>query len=319
MKTTSILREYIWIIETLRRDRLVPLKELSLRRQKEGIGDGQPLSRSTFTRYREAIHDIFGIEITCKRGTGFEYYIKNEEILNQDTVQAWIVSAFSIGHLISDELKLQNRIVLDNIPVHSEYLKTVFEAMHSNLCLNISYQKYGKATSKRYEIEPYCVKFFKHRWYLLGKYYVYENPDDVFSRKETCLHMFCFDRIKDLVIGDRLFEMDPNFNAHEYFKTSFGAYIDSTMDPEPVTIRAYGMARHYLQNTPLHQTQHIVNETAEYTDFEVCLRPTVDFLHQVLSQGDQLRILEPSWVVDEMHALILDSLRLYDPSLCGSR
>lgn len=319
MKTSTILREYIWIIETLRRDRLVPLKELSLQWQKNRLGDGQPLSRSTFTRYREAIHDIFGIEIACKRGTGFQYYIKNEEILEKDTMQAWMLSAFSIGHIISGELALQHRIMLDHIPIHVEYLKTIFEAMHSNLCLFLTYQKYGQQEKKQYEIEPYCVKYFKSRWYLLGKYYIYGNNDDVFSNREACLHMFAFDRIRDLTLGDRLFEMEAGFDAHEYFSNAFGAYIDNATDPEPVIVRAYGMARHYLQDLPLHHSQRIVNETAEYTDFEVCLRPTIDFFHQILSQGDRLKVIEPSWVVDEMHELILDALKLYDPSLCGSQ
>ena len=43
------------------------------------------------------------------------------------------------------------------------------------------------------------------------------------------------------------------------------------------------------------------------------------FFHQILSQGDRLKVIEPSWVVDEMHELILDALKLYDPSLCGSQ
>lgn len=319
MKTSTILREYIWIIETLRRDRLVPLKELSLQWQKNGLGDGQPLSRSTFTRYREAIYKIFGIEIACKRGTGFEYYIKNEDILEKDTIQAWMVTAFSVGHIISEELGLQHRIVLDNMPVNVDFLKTIFDAMHSNLCLNIEYQKYGSDEKKRYEIEPYCVKFFKNRWYLLGKYYVLSNDEEVFSPKEERLHIFCFDRIKSLTMSDRMFQVEPKFDAHKYFQTAFGAYIDSSTDPEPVVVRAYGMARYYLQDMPVHHSQHIINETPEYADFEVYIRPTVDFLHHILSQGDCLKIIEPSWVVDEMHTLVLDTLKLYDPSLCGSR
>ena len=311
MKTSFIFREYLWIIETLRREGKVSLKQLSERWQTHGFGGGQPLSRSSFTRYREAILEIFGIDITCTRGTGFEYYIRNIDQLEGNTAQSWMVSALSIGNIVSDRLPLQDRVVLERIPAHSEYLNTVFEAMSSCMSLNIRYRKYGSDADHHYEIEPYCLKLFRQRWYVLGKYSVLD-PDLLFAKPEERLHLFCFDRIKEMSISDRFFIYDTAFNAETFFKHAFGVYIDPTMEPERILLRAYGMKKCYLDEVPIHESQQKIEEGTGYADYEVVLRPTPDFFHELLAHGNRLKVLEPSWVADEMHHLIRGMLRLYE-------
>lgn len=316
MKTSFIFREYIWIIETLRREGKVTLRDLSLRWQLNGFGDGQPLSRSSFTRYREAILEIFGIDITCTRGSGFEYYIRNAELLEGNTVQNWMVSTLAIGNIVSDGLNLQQRVALERIPAHSEYLGKFFEAMSSGFCVKIKYRKYGAEEDQEYEIEPYCLKLFKQRWYVLGKYTAYDTGH-MFEEPETRMHIFCFDRIVDLTVGDRYFLFPSHFKVEEYFRYAFGVFVDPALEPERILIRAFGTEKYYLDDLPLHESQKKVMEGQDYADYELVLCPTSDFFHQILSRGHRIKVLEPSWVVDEVLDLIRHTLRLYDPSVDG--
>ena len=120
------------------------------------------------------------------------------------------------------------------------------------------------------------------------------------------------DRIKEMSISDRFFIYDTAFNAETFFKHAFGVYIDPTMEPERILLRAYGMEKCYLDEVPIHESQQKIEEGTGYADYEVVLRPTPDFFHELLAHGNRLKVLEPSWVADEMHHLIRGMLRLYE-------
>jgi len=66
--------------------------------------------------------------------------------------------------------------------------------------------------------------------------------------------------------------------------------------PVDVIVRAKGDARFYLQNVPLHKSQHLVKEESEYSDFSYHVKPTNDFIGAILQQGDRLLVIAPEGV-----------------------
>ena len=63
MKPSLIFTQYVWLVNTLRRYGRMTLDELSAKWQDDGIADGNPLSRTTFNRHRDAVLDMFGVII----------------------------------------------------------------------------------------------------------------------------------------------------------------------------------------------------------------------------------------------------------------
>lgn len=47
-------------------------------------------------------------------------------------------------------------------------------------------------------------------------------------------------------------------------------------------------------------------------DFEITMRPTVDFFGYLMSRGSQLRILSPEWLAEQIHDLHRDAMRMYE-------
>lgn len=47
-------------------------------------------------------------------------------------------------------------------------------------------------------------------------------------------------------------------------------------------------------------------------DFEITMRPTVDFFGYLMSRGSQLRILSPEWLAEQIHDLHQDAMRMYE-------
>lgn len=68
----NFFKRYIWLVDLLSRRGYIPLKEISEEWRKSPLNDTHdPLSERTFFNHKEAILDIFGIEIKNDRSLGF--------------------------------------------------------------------------------------------------------------------------------------------------------------------------------------------------------------------------------------------------------
>ena len=79
MKPSLIFSQYVWLVNTLRRYDRMTLEELNDKWIRDEVADGNPLSRSTFNRHRDAVLDMFGVIIECDAQDGYRYYIDNPE------------------------------------------------------------------------------------------------------------------------------------------------------------------------------------------------------------------------------------------------
>ena len=311
MKIPSLFKEYIWLIETLKRNGRMTLGEISdLWRQQEE-SDGQELSRTTFNRHRDSILDIFGVIIECDRKDGYRYYIENEEVLKENSIQNWMFSTLSVSNMLDGNAGLQNRILLESIPSGDDKLQQIIGAMRENKRIRMQYHRYAATESNQFTVEPFCVKLFKRRWYVVVKIIetsLDHNKDD----KKDNLYVFALDRIEHVEILQAKFTVDKDFDAAGYFNDCFGIVANSEMKPERIVIRAYGLEPHYLRDLPLHHSQKEIKRTYEYTDFELKLKPTNDFKTHLLSLNSWVRIIEPAWLAEEMKEWLKEALSRYE-------
>lgn len=163
------LQKYIWLIDTIRRAGKISLEEISSRRERnKDLSDYKPLSRTTFNRWKDAIFSQFGIIISCQRSGGYFYYIENPEDIDEDELKKWMLDSFAISNLIGENLSLKDRIIVNQIPSAQSHLATLLEAMQGNRVVLITYCGFNKKRSYTFPVEPYCVKLFENRWYLLA-------------------------------------------------------------------------------------------------------------------------------------------------------
>lgn len=307
MKYPALFKEYIWLVNTIYRARRITFTEINERWLETDMSGGVEFSRATFARHKDAIEDIFGIYIDCDRQNGYEYYIGNSSVLRENTVQNWMLSTLSVNNIISESISLQNRILLESVPYDGAYLKAVIEAMKRSVRIAIKYRKYGDDSPKDLDFEPYCLKMFRQRWYVLGHFYREvpdEEPIDYFG-------LFSFDRIVEMRITNVKFKIDPDFDAEEYFSECFGVLVNDDSQAKKVVIRVYGYEQYYLKDLPLHHSQHEIERGEGYTDFELFLRTTPDFVSQLLSYGAHVKVLEPKWLADEVAQKLAEAAEMY--------
>ena len=80
---------------------------------------------------------------------------------------------------------------------------------------------------------------------------------------------------------------------------------------QKIVLRAYPPYVSYLRTLPLHASQKELNSTSDYADFELHLRPTFDFRQELLSQGDEVEVLQPEKFRKEMKSLLEKMLKRY--------
>ena len=286
------------------------LGEISdLWRQQEEC-EGQELSRTTFNRHRDSILDIVGVIIECDRKDGSRYYIENEEVLKENSIQNWMFSTLSVSNMLEGNAGLQNRILLESIPSGDDKLRLIIDAMRDNRRIRIQYHKYTSSESKPYTLEPYCLKLYNRRWYMLVKKADGPAPNEE-KDPNGDVFIFSLDRIESIEILQTKFIVDKNFDAKAYFNECFGIMVDGSLKTERIVLRAYGLEPYYLRDLPVHHTQKVIRKTDEYTDYELRLRPAEDFIQYLLSLSTWSRVLEPEWLVKEMQQRLRNGLDRY--------
>ncbi|MBE6274024.1 MAG: WYL domain-containing protein [Bacteroides sp.] len=299
MKASKIFRQYVWITDTIYHSGGITLQELNERWVKTELSERIPMNRLTFNRHRAAIEEIFDINIECRR-KGYQYYIENEEILKSNSLKHWMIDSLSVSNVLLESSSLKDRILLENIPSGKKHLQPIINAMKQGKRLLIEYLRFGKLERRQIIVEPYAIKVFKQRWYLLA-------ADD----KWTIPAVYALDRIMSLKETGDSFEYPKDFNAEIFFKDCYGVICGTNDEVQKIVLRAYPPYVNYLRTLPLHTSQKELNSTSDYADFELYLRPTFDFRQELLSQGDEVEILQPENFREEMKSLLEKMLKRY--------
>lgn len=295
------LKKHIWLINTIRRYGKISFKELSdLWERNKDMSDYTPLQRGTFNRWRNDIRSKLGIDIDCQKTGGYLYYITNPGDIDDDKLKQWMLDTFSVGNLVEESLSLKNRILVEEIPSGLLYLTPIMEAMKGNNVIEITYNSFRTGKIHTSSVEPHCLKLFEGRWYLLAISTLKKKPG-----------IYGLDRIQSLNILEDTFKLPKDFSAAEYFKSMYGI-VSENVKPQRIVIRAYAQHKHYIQSLPIHHSQRLTTDNAEYADFELYVAPTYDFIMRLLHDGAWLEVISPASLRQTMKGWIADMYEHYE-------
>ena len=219
----------------------------------------------------------------------------------EEIKQRWVRTEMSEG-LLSESRSVHERIVLEPIPSDGEHLHMFIEAMKMGVRVLVNYRRYGAEASKSaMKLDPCFVKLFNKRWYALVKY----------PMPEANLFTLAFDRIVSLELTEEKATYDKDFDPSAWFRDCYGIVRDPEVPVEKVVLRAFGREVFYLRDLPFHHSQKEVATADGYSDFELTLRPTEDFLSPLLARGPAIQVLEPQWFAEMVRDQHLAALERY--------
>ena len=300
--------KYIWLLDLLlNSDEPLSFDIISSEWDLNPAADETTLALRTFHEYRKGIKEMFGVDIVCDRKKNV-YYVKNPEALNENRLAKWLLRKYSIPKDFATFNCMKDRVLLEEIPLGQAFLDNILDAMQRNVELLIDYQRYERGQEEHmqtFHFQPYALKVYNRRWYLLG-----------FQNEKEALRLIALDRVHDLKKTNTHFELPSDFDARKYFADVVGVYVDKDKQVSNVKIRAYGVQAEYLRSTPLHKSQAEVRskhgEFAEFT-YKLCITP--ELISQLLAMGDKVEVLEPKELKEEMKKRINNMLNFYTHTL----
>ncbi|MBQ9146093.1 MAG: WYL domain-containing protein [Rikenellaceae bacterium] len=285
MSTAGLINRYVWFVTTIYNRGPISLADLQHRFESH-FGRGEELSERQFHRYTDAVEELFDIEIKYSR-TQRGYIVADREGIDNMGMRKWLIQTFSVNNILHESQDLKNRILLENVPSGQQHLTTIVDAMREGVALSMTYHSFHREEPSTFEVEPYCVKLFEQRWYMLGM-----------SDK---LRIYALDRIKALEPTERKFKLPKTFDAAKFFEDYYGIIIsDEDYEVCPVALQVDAQQSNYLRTLPLHHTQVEVERNDKYSIFEYHLCPTFDFRQKILSMGGAIEVLAPEELVYQM-------------------
>lgn len=289
----DLFNKYIWLVDTIYQAQGITFKEINKRWLKSSISEGVDLPLKTFHNYRKAVEDMFDINIVCNKHTGYKYYIENADDIKKGGLRTWLLNTFSVNNLINEAYHLKRRIMFEEIPSGQKFLTPLIESMRDSRTIMLRYKSFWQQDEFSVEVEPYLVKIFRQRWYLLAK-----------NTNKRVLRIYALDRILELWQTEKTFLYPENFSPEDYFYNSFGIISQDNCPPEYIELKVYGTQVKFFRTLPLHHSQKEIKKTDEYSIFSYYLSPTYDFIQELLSHGYGVEVMSPKHVRDEirMHA-----------------
>ena len=295
--TAVLFNRYVWLVDTIYRAGRISFEEINDRWKHSSLNDTEEdLPLKTFHNHKNAIQQMFDINIECDRRGGYLYYIEHAEDMERGGVRTWLLNTFAVNHLINESHHLKRRILFEEIPSGQRFLTQIIEAMRDSLTMDMNYQSFWNEKPTQFEVEPFCVKVFRQRWYVVAR-----------SVTDGRLRIYSLDRIVSLQTTDHPFTLPDDFDPEAYFADSFGVTVDEDCSVERVRVRVQGIQRQYIRTLPLHASQKEVETTEDVSVFEFRLRPTLDFQQELLTHAvnaeEDIEVLEPQWLREHMQAI----------------
>lgn len=274
---------YLWLLNTLIQYKRLTFENIQREWDKSVYNyDHKPLNLRTFHLHKNAVEEMFDLNIECDSSDGYKYYIDESTKKEPDVAQQWLINSFNVVGLVNEGQQMQDRILLENIPAGASFLSTILESIKQSREIRVKYQPFYEGDASEFTVQPYCMKVFHQRWYVLG-YFI--------ERKG--LRNFALDRTISIEMTDTHFTYPDDFSPEDYYRNSISVWVPENEKPQKVVLRAYGIQVKYLRTLPLQQTQKEINTTKEYSDFEYYLNLTPDLPQTILSKGAGVEVLEP--------------------------
>lgn len=297
----ELFSRYVWLLETIHRAGKITFEEINARWLRSELSGGETLSLRTFHHHRDAIEELFDINIECIKRGGYCYYIEDTEELEKGCVRKWLLNSFAVDNLIVESRKLKSRILLEEVPSGKRYLIPLIEAMRDGMIVEVDYQSFRQQVPANFGIEPYCLKLFRQRWYVVAR-----------SPHYNRVMIYSLDRILDLEVSEKTFYYPEEFNPQSYFDACFGIVADDDIGIETVQLKVYAPQDKYFDALPLHHSQRTVEVTEGHTVYEYRIRPTYDFVQELLSHGADVEVLQPSLLRSRLGDIAKEMVALYN-------
>jgi predicted DNA-binding transcriptional regulator YafY len=298
MSAQGIIRRYYLIIEKVNRGFPTTLELIEYLE-----GFGLPASKRTLERDRSAIRWEFDIEILFDRGRQ-GYYIDKSKSTDMDSFLRFL-GIVNTAELLAESLR-ESKDALDYISLDQstvlrgiEFLRDLLFATKNHLKISFEHVKFDSGRIKEFHIDPYLLKEYQNRWYIVGQPEGY--PD---------LLTFGIDRITKLLIKDQKFQPNASFNPKQRFLNVIGIESNNSQT-ERVVLSFTPFQGKYVKSLPWHHSQNILIDSEEEFRIEMNIVLNYELEQKILMHNHNVRVIEPESLVLKIREHLVNTLNQY--------
>lgn len=297
-KTESLLRYNAIIKKVKQAPATLQEIESYLERESEIHGVNLKVSKKTFKRDLDDINSLYQKSIRFDFSKK-KYCIEdseNEDFNNRLLESFEMFNALKINAGLSDHLDFKKRKSLGLENFHG-----LLHAIKNRQQLNFNYQTFYYEEPVLKKTNPYLLKEFKNRWYLIAK-----------DLKDENVKTFGLDRIADIEITKKKFVYPVKNNPKEKFQHSFGIIgsVEGSV-PETVVLSFTNHQGNYIKTLPLHHSQEILIDNENEFRIRLKIYIAYDFVQELLSYGDSVKVIEPQSLIDTVKEAYQKALERY--------
>lgn len=244
-------------------------------------------SKRTLQRDIKEIRNVFGIEIEYSKSNKGYYISQNEtENMNfQRMMEAFdMFNSLNLAHDLKPFIHLEERR-----PQGTENLYGLLHAIKNRLQIKFTYQKFWEEEISHRLVAPYALKEFKNRWYVMVK-----------ASKDLHIKSFALDRLTNLEITSQTYQYPENYSIEQSYSNCFGIISPDGEEPQDIILSFKPFQGKYIKTLPLHKSQQVLVDNKEEMKIELRLCLTHDLVMELLSFGDNMKVIEPKSLADQI-------------------
>lgn len=244
-------------------------------------------SKRTLQRDIKEIRNVFGIDIEYSKSQKGYFISQNEkENMNfQRMLEAFdLFNSLKLAHDFTPFIHLEKRR-----PQGTEHLYGLLHAIKNRLKIKFTYQKFWEEELSQRLVEPYAIKEFKNRWYIIAK-----------DSKDNNIKSFALDRLTNLEITTQAYQYPENYTIEHSYRYCFGIISPNEEEPQDIILSFDPIQGKYIKTLPLHNTQKVLVDNDEEMKVKLKLCLTHDLVMELLSFGDNMKVIEPKSLADQI-------------------
>jgi hypothetical protein len=235
-------------------------------------------SEKGIERDRTEIFALYNIDIR------FDFSRKVYRIMDEEKVNtSRLLEAFDMFNTLNVATGNSDYMFYEiRKPKGTEHLHELLKAIKDSKKIVFTYQKFWEDEISERHVEPYALKEFKGRWYILAK-------DDKDGKVKT----FGLDRIQNLSTQKVRFTYPENLNVKELYQNCFGIINPENEKPQKIHLSFDDEQGKYIESFPLHASQQTLIKNDDEYQFGLEVLLTHDFVMEILSYGSRVKVISP--------------------------
>lgn len=261
------------------------------------------ISSRTLQRDLRQLDDEFGLKITYDRDKNGYFISEKDQIQLEPFIRFLEIvdtsellrESFSESKKTLQYISFDSSIKLTGI----EWLKPLLMAIREQYIVSFEHQTFFEGPGKEFVIQPYLLKEYLNRWYLVGCF-----------KGGKKLYNLGLDRISNLTVTSKKFKRDKKIVPQDNFKNIIGM-VSSYNKLQKVTLSFTPEQGKYIKTLPLHSSQKIKVDNKNELRIELSIIPNYEFSQKILMHGSTVKVVKPKWLKNEIRDTLEETLNQY--------